>query len=336
MSDPFEFTVPTARVDLGGERSTSTVVDVTNRTGRRTEVGFDLRPGEGTDAAWFTAPDPANIDLADGASTRVNIGIDVPSDAPHGQGTFQLRAYALEDPQGTFATSPSITVAVPAPADDDDGPPSWLLVLVGVIVVVVIGVGAWFLLRDDGNEIPVPALIGLTEAEAEQELALAGLASERNEEAVEQLDQDGRVLDQDPAADTLVDEDRVVAYVLGVQEPTELSRPEITQPERSARRIAASTFGVRWDRLEGAVSYVVTLERCPPVREETLPDGTRRRDHRCPDPPELQRITTEGLSAGFDVSEFDLRSDERLRVSVHGVDQAGRDGPASSRTLAIS
>lgn len=144
MADIFEFTIPTPNLTLGTDRVDSAVIDVTSRLGRHGAIGVEVVPGEGADPAWFGTPDPVEFDLPTGETSRTTIPIAVPSDAAAGEYSFEVRAYAVDDPQRDFTTSPSFTLTVPE-SDPRPGIPLWLIILIAVLVVIVLGLAVYFL-----------------------------------------------------------------------------------------------------------------------------------------------------------------------------------------------
>lgn len=220
MPDTFEFTIPKPSVELGADRTSSVVVDVTSRLGRHGVVGAEVVPGEGADSAWFGTPEPFEFDLPSGETLRTTIPINVPADAVAGEYSFELRAYAVDDPQRDFTNSPSISVTVPPPAAPG-GIPSWIFIVIGVLVALVLAFAIYFLFFRSEDE-PIfpeaPDLIGLTLAEAQNELDEEQTLREYSQNGV------GCVLLQTPPPDTPT----LTVSVLVVQCPT--PAPNVATP----------------------------------------------------------------------------------------------------------
>jgi serine/threonine-protein kinase len=78
-------------------------------------------------------------------------------------------------------------------------------------------------------QVDVPDVIGMTEEQAASRLSSLGLSPDRQERAVTDPSQDGRVIEQRPGAGTQVDEGRQVVIVIGVLEQDDTLEP--VEPE---------------------------------------------------------------------------------------------------------
>lgn len=171
MPDAFELVlaVPSPSIDLDRDKQpTATArIDVTSRLGRSTRVG----------AAAVTTPDaapltcrvePAEFHLADGATQSVEMTFEVGDTDQDAEVAVVLRAYAVDDPQGSWAASPSMTVSV-----NRIRPFPWWIA--AVVVVVLLGVvGGVVALLAGGDEFEVADVVGSQLAAARSTLAETG------------------------------------------------------------------------------------------------------------------------------------------------------------------
>lgn len=164
MPDAFEIIVPTTEVGLSADRTGTVTADITCRLNRNTRVGVEVLPGEGVDPLWIASPDPEEYDGQIGETRQVRIPIAVPADAPAGSATFQVRAYAIDNPSEDYTASSSVPFKIPEM--EDGGIPTWLIAVIAAVVVIVIGGIAWVFFGPDDDTVAVPALVGKTTNDA--------------------------------------------------------------------------------------------------------------------------------------------------------------------------
>lgn len=160
MADSFEFTIQDPTVELAADRTGAVAIDVTSRLDRHTTIALDVVAGD-ADAAWFEAPTPAEFDLATGSTLRTTVPIAVPANAVAGEYAFTVRAYAIDEPQRDFTTSPSVVMTVPEPAARS-GIPWWVFALIAALVVIILVLAAFALFSGDDNDEPVTTAAPVT------------------------------------------------------------------------------------------------------------------------------------------------------------------------------
>lgn len=174
-------------------------------------------------------------------------------------------------------TGQTATVAAYQPEEEDSGNRAGLWIALGLLFVVLIA-AAYFLLpklfESAPEQVPVPNVVDKTENQARRLIGDAGLVvgdiERRNDEDVPE----GRIIEQAPTADTYVDPDTPVGFVIS------LGRPEVEIP-----------FLIGLDKLDAqdrlqALGFDVTLEeeesddekdvvvRTDPSQGEMVADGT--------------------------------------------------------------
>ena len=120
-------------------------------------------------------------------------------------------------------TYPTAVTTLPPPPEEDEEPRSrtGLLVALGLLLVVLIAGAAYLMPRlfeSAPEQVPAPNVIGKTENQARAAIGDAGLAvgtiDRKNSDTVEA----GKVISQDPEADTYVDPDSEVDLVVSLGE----------------------------------------------------------------------------------------------------------------------
>jgi serine/threonine-protein kinase len=121
----------------------------------------------------------------------------------------------------TTVTQPTAVVA-PVPladddADDDRGSRPGLLIFLALLLLVVIGLAAYLLPKmfaSPSDQVQVPRLVGLTEQQARTAIGDAGLTVGNISTAYDADVAANHVLSQDPTADTFVDKEAPVDFVI--------------------------------------------------------------------------------------------------------------------------
>lgn len=148
-------------------------------------------------------------------------------------------------------TAPTAAVAAYPPPEEDSGSRAPLWIALGLLFVVLVG-AAYFLLpklfESPPEQVPAPSVVGKTENQARRLIGDAGLTvgtiERRNDDNVAA----GKVIEQMPTADTFVDPESAVDFVIS------LGKPEVEVP-----------FVIGKDKLEAqaelqALGFDVTLE----------------------------------------------------------------------------
>lgn len=169
MPDVFEFTIPNPVVKLDESRTGTAVVDITSRLDRNAVVGVDVQPSEGAEPTWFGQPDPMEFTLPVGETLQVSVPVQIPPTAPPGEYQFAIRAFAIENQQEEFASSPAFSVTV-AEAPQKTTIPNWLIALLAALLLLILILIVYFaFIRDTGpGEGEAVNLIGIQRAEAEE------------------------------------------------------------------------------------------------------------------------------------------------------------------------
>ena len=159
----------------------------------------------------------------------------------------------------TYANDPATqstitTQAVPPDDDGDGGSRTGLIVLLGALLVALI-VGAAFLLpslfEDSPEQVQVPDLIGMTEAQARAAIGDAGLSVGQPEYVADADVARDKVVKQDPNRDTFVDPGATVTITVSTGKPM-TSVPAVVGQDRATARATMESANLVADlRREG-------------------------------------------------------------------------------------
>jgi serine/threonine-protein kinase len=126
-----------------------------------------------------------------------------------------------------IAADPTSTALVPGLAEVEPEAPrrsgrGWLIGLAVLLVLALAGLAGWALFRPGAEQVRVPNVVGGTVEQAQQALAERDLALGDTTERADADAPAGTVLEQDPAADTLVDPQTTVDVVVSAGPETTL------------------------------------------------------------------------------------------------------------------
>ncbi|WP_121258771.1 Stk1 family PASTA domain-containing Ser/Thr kinase [Nocardioides ferulae] len=151
---------------------------------------------------------------------------------------------SLAPPRPTAVTAPvpppaePTAVRPPLPPAQDDDPRRHVgrWVLAGLLVLLLIGAAAYFLPRmfeSEPDDVQVPDLIGMTEAEARAAIGEAGLRVEVDYSPDEEAEVD-EVISQDPDRDLYVDPGSLVTVVVSTGQPMVIVPDVVGQSRKTA------------------------------------------------------------------------------------------------------
>jgi hypothetical protein len=227
MSTKWVVTAAAERIVLDGHGHGEAAFTVTNPGEAADRVMFDVLPGESADRSWFTVNDPQRL-VRGGASVTYLLAVAVPPGTAPGTYTLQGLVYAVDSaPEESSVVSPRVAFEVPdAAAPPQRWPRWWVWVAGGVAATLVVtcALAVWLGSgggRADPEPVPTPApgdlvmpeLIGMSEREALQALAVLDIAvrpirylhdPERGDTVVQQSRDAGEVLDADVVLDLVV------------------------------------------------------------------------------------------------------------------------------------
>lgn len=155
MATKWVITTPSDRITIDEAQQGQVAFTVTNPTSRPDRVVFDVVPGDGADAAWFTVDEPQRRVAGNGSATYL-VRAAVPATAPPGSYSVQGRAYSADStPEEDSVLSSRLVLEVAAKAvPPPKKRPWWILVVAGLVVVVAVTVG---LVVGLGGSHPAPA-----------------------------------------------------------------------------------------------------------------------------------------------------------------------------------
>ena len=148
----------------------------------------------------------------------------------------------LIEPPTTVTNPTTVVTPVPPPEEpveeEERGTRPGLLVFLAILLVIVLGLAAYLLPKmfaSPTDQVQVPRLAGLTDAQARAKLTDAGLQVGTADHAYSTKVAPNRVIDQNPAADEFVDKGTTVTYTLSLgTHPTKVP-PIVGQPKSEAQ-----------------------------------------------------------------------------------------------------
>jgi eukaryotic-like serine/threonine-protein kinase len=177
------------------------------------------------------------------------------------------------------ATQSTITTqAVPPDDEGDGGSRTGLIVLLGALLVALI-VGAAFLLpslfEDSPDQVQVPDLIGMTEAQARTAIGDAGLSVGQPEYVADADVARDKVVKQDPNRDTFVDPGATVTITVSTGKPM-TSVPAVVGQDRATARstLESANLVANFVEKESDEPKDQVIETDPAAGEE-VPEGTK-------------------------------------------------------------
>lgn len=209
----------TDTIECRAGESTNYQFTVTNTSGARLRIGIEV-VSDGNVKPWLTVQEPIERDLDDEAADTVTVAVSVPQDSQGGKYTFKLRVYRARDPEDSVE-SPTVAVQVPGKVEAEPPPPPpepkgkgfpmWIFAVIGGVVVVA-GIIVAVLLLINGDK--VPSVVNMSMDEALTLLDDNGLRAEVTEQLTGEEVDPGTVVEQDPAAESEVPEDKIVNLVI--------------------------------------------------------------------------------------------------------------------------
>jgi beta-lactam-binding protein with PASTA domain len=191
----------------------------------------------------------------------------------------------LEEPTTVAAAYPderpgeSTMVTAPVPPDDDDrGNRTGLLILLGALLVALIVAAALLLpklFEDPPEQVQVPDLIGMTEAQARAAIGDAGLQVGQPEYVADPDIGKDKVIRQDPNRDTFVDPGATVTITVSTGKPMTAVPSVVGQSRSSARATLESANLVPvFEEIDSDEPQGQVVETRPAAGEQ-VPEGTR-------------------------------------------------------------
>ncbi|MGB0101479.1 MAG: Stk1 family PASTA domain-containing Ser/Thr kinase [Nocardioides sp.] len=175
----------------------------------------------------------------------------------------------------TAATA--VTPAVPPEEEDSSGGRTGLYIALGLLLLVLIAGAAYLMPRlfeSAPEQVGVPNVIGKNENQAraligEAELTVGSIERENSDDVAA-----GKVISQDPTADTFVDPDSAVGLVISLGKP-EVEVPFVIDMTREQARTVLEEAGLepRFEEEDSDEDAGVVL-RTDPSQGETVADGT--------------------------------------------------------------
>ncbi|MFC7483974.1 PASTA domain-containing protein [Luedemannella flava] len=142
------------RFTLNDARAGETTFTVTNPVRRADRVVFEVVPGDGADAAWFSVAEPQRL-VRGGASVSYLLKAAIPPEAPAGQYEVQARVYSADTaPEESSVLSSRVLLEVKSAPKPEKKKFPWWIVAVAGLVVLVIGLVVWLVTRPDGPPEP--------------------------------------------------------------------------------------------------------------------------------------------------------------------------------------
>lgn len=149
-------------------------------------------------------------------------------------------------PAATAATGAAVAVDPEVP-EEDEPKRSRAGVFLGVLVVVLalLGLGLWWLADGlgSGTELDVPSVVGLTRAEARQELESAGFEVRITEQPSNDVEAD-RVISQDPPGGAKAEEGSTVEIVVSTG-PEQVQVPDVVGRTQAEAELLLADVGLR-------------------------------------------------------------------------------------------
>lgn len=185
MSTEWVVTTAAERFTLNDARAGEITFTVTNPVRRADRVVFEIVPGEGADAAWFSVEEPQRL-VRGGTSVSYLLKAAIPPEAPPGQYEVQARVYSADTaPEESSVLSSRVLLEVKAAPKPEKKKFPWWIVAVAGLVVLVLSLVIWLVTRPGGPPEPptqetgaivtVPDITTLDAEKARDALEKAGL-----------------------------------------------------------------------------------------------------------------------------------------------------------------
>lgn len=249
------FTVTAAgqKVKLDGTGSAEAQYTVTNTSADDLNGRLLTTPQDPAKSDWFSIVGEATRDFAPGAAEQARVQIKVPAGTPPATYSVRLDAVSEANPDEDFTEGPSVSfdVALPKPPEPWWKKWWWVFLIIGIVVLLGIGLAVWLLTKGGGSTpttaptttvatAPVPNVVTLSQADAENTLQNAGFAV-RLHRVPTIISLVGTVVNQDPPPGTVVPQGSIVSISVGsiFIRPTTIR--VITTPFRFGNQKGATT-----------------------------------------------------------------------------------------------
>jgi hypothetical protein len=221
------FTVTAAgqKVQLDGTGAAQAQYTVTNTSTTELNGRLLATPQDPAKPEWFSIVGEATRDFAPGGAEQARLQIQVPPGTPPATYSVRLDAVSEVNPDEDFTEGPSVSfdVSLPAPPEPWWKKWWWVILIIALVVLIGIGVAVWLLTKSNGSTTTtastvatatVPSVIHMTKADAETTLQNVGFAVKAGRQvAITNLV--GLVLDQSPAAGSVVAQGSIVSITVG-------------------------------------------------------------------------------------------------------------------------
>lgn len=176
MATKWVVTTPSDRIDLDETQQGQTTFTVTNPASKVDRVVFDIVPGDGADASWFTVDEPQRRVPASGSVSYL-MKTSIPPTAKAGSYSVQGRAYSADSaPEEDSVLSSRLAVDIKAKAAPENKKfPWWIVVVAALVVIVLVVVGILIFGGSDTEQVTAPDLTRQSEAQAKTNLGVFGL-----------------------------------------------------------------------------------------------------------------------------------------------------------------
>ena len=254
MTTEWVVTTVAERITLDERRRAETTFTVTNPTAAQDTAVFEVVPGAGADASWFSVEEPQRL-VRGCASVSYLVKAAVPAQAQPGDYSVQGRVYSADAaPEENSVLSNRVMVEVTGQARaKPKRRPWWILVMAAVIVIALV-VGIVVISRRHGGPPPppvsstvaVPDVAPLTAEGAKAALDRAGLTSRFRYRFAAQA---GPLTQSVPAGSRVALKSTVDIVV-----PAVVTAATLTAPAQSAYVPVAAPLTLAWAQKEPFVA----------------------------------------------------------------------------------
>jgi serine/threonine-protein kinase len=125
-----------------------------------------------------------------------------------------------------------------------------IAVIASIICLVGIGLAVFFVTSGDGGKVEVPNVVGASEQEAIDALAVVGLKPGKITQETHETVEAGRVISTDPSARTKVDKGSTINLVIssGPEPPKQVTVPDLTGKSQDEAKEVLKALGLQCER----------------------------------------------------------------------------------------